>query len=136
MGFDIVRRFISLLIFTLALAGCAGFGRDKPEPYLGQFVHRYSTGDVYRFDVKDATSLSWQCLAGAERGHSGQEQTERFKVADGIYFVAWIEQNGATITQVLNFNSNEVYTTAVHNETSSLLSGTIEREAAPDAPAR
>ena len=125
-----MRQFASLLIFALTatIAGCASTGRDKPEPYLGQFVYRYSTGDVYRFDVKDSISLSWQCLAGAEQGRAGQEQPERFKVADGIYFVAWIEQNGATITQVLNFNSNVVYTTAVHNETSSLLSGTIERE--------
>jgi len=120
-----------LFALILSLSGCAALHRPAPEPYLGQFVYRYATGDAYRFEVKDGDTLFWRGIAGEELGRSGEEHPERFKVADGIYFVAWIEADGATVTQVLNFNSNEVYTTVVKGDLRSLLAGTIERETPP-----
>ena len=63
------------------------------EAYLGQFLYKYDGGNVYRVKVNDAKSMSWLCIESSEKGANGIENPERFKVADKIYFVSWVEKN-------------------------------------------
>jgi hypothetical protein len=58
-----LRWFItSILLLTFTAVACAS------ESYLGQFLFNYEGGSVYRVIVKDAKSLSWECIKGPEKG--------------------------------------------------------------------
>lgn len=124
----------ALLATLTLLGGCAALRGQSADPYIGQFTYRYSSGDTYEIIVPDATRLSWRATGGAELGHRGDEQPERIKIADGIYFATWIEADGTTVTQVLDFNDNTVHATVVQGDFRSLLSGTIERDTPAATP--
>ncbi|MFD1120921.1 phenolic acid decarboxylase [Methylophilus flavus] len=118
-----VRSFIiGILLLTFTGVVCAS------ESYIGQFLFNYEGGSVYRVTVKDAKSLSWECIKGPEKGAQGIEEPERFKVADKIYFVSWIEKTGIQVSQVINLNSLKVYSTIIDGKERYVVTGNIVRE--------
>lgn len=85
----ITSFFLSIFATVFSTAAFAA------EAYIGQFLFKYDGGSVYRVTVNDAKSISWQCIQGPEKGANGVEKPERFKVADQIYFVSWVEKPGS-----------------------------------------
>lgn len=118
-----VRSFIiSILLLSFATAAYAA------ESYIGQFLFNYEGGSVYRVTVKDAKSLAWECIKGPEKGAHGIEHPERFKVADKIYFVSWVEKTGIQVSQVINLNSLKVYSTIIDGQERYVVTGDIVRK--------
>lgn len=112
----------SILVLTFATVAYAS------ESYIGQFLFNYEGGSVYRLTVKDAKSLSWECIKGPEKGAQGIEKSERFKVADKIYFVSWVEKTGTQVSRVINLNTLKVYSTIIEGEERYVVTGNIVRE--------
>jgi phenolic acid decarboxylase len=118
-----IRLFIiSFVISTFATKAYAS------DAYIGQFLYKYDGGSVYRLTVKDAKSMSWECINGSEKGANGIEKPERFKVVDKIYFVSWVEKTGINVSQVIDLKQMKVYSTIIDGKERYILKGIISRE--------
>lgn len=118
-----MRSFItSILLLTFTAVACAS------ESYIGQFLFNYEGGNVYRVTVKNAKSLSWECIKGPEKGAQGIENPERFKVADKIYFASWVEKTGIQVSRVINLNTLKVYSNIIEGEERYVVTGNIVSE--------
>jgi phenolic acid decarboxylase len=98
------------------------------ESYIGQFLYRYDGGSVYRVTVDDPLSMRWECIDGGEKGASGIERPERFKVVDNIYYATWVEKTGVSVSQVIDLSSMKVYSTIIDRADRYVLRGEIVRE--------
>lgn len=114
--------FIGLLFLTLTSTAQA------TEAYLGQFLYKYEGGIIYRVTVNNAKSMSWLCIDGPEKGANGTEIPKRFKVADKIYFVSWVEKTGINVSQVINLKTMKVYSTIIDGKERYVLVGEVVRE--------
>ncbi|HPW17062.1 MAG TPA: phenolic acid decarboxylase [Candidatus Aminicenantes bacterium] len=114
-------------VFALALPALAA------EPYFGTFLFKYAGGTTYRVTVKDGTHLHWECVEGAAKGSSGDETVTRFKVAENIYFVTWVEKTGIVVSEVVDLGSMKVYATIVEGRERYVLEGDIVRVQPPGA---
>lgn len=114
--------FSSLLFATWIPAAHAA------EAFVGQFLYKYDGGSVYRVMVKDPQLMTWTCVEGSEKGASGKEHPDRFKIADKIYFASWVEKTGINVTQVVNLNTMKVYSTIIAGKERYVVSGDIIRE--------
>jgi phenolic acid decarboxylase len=54
---------------------------------------------------KDGQSLRWEAVKGQTKGQSETVDLQVAEVADGIYFVSWLESSGMTVSRVMNFNT-------------------------------
>lgn len=122
-----VRVFITS-IFLSIFATVFSTAAFAAEAYIGQFLFKYDGGSVYRVTVNDAKSISWQCIQGPEKGANGVEKPERFKVADQIYFVSWVEKTGINVSQVINLGTRKVYSTIIDGKERYVVAGDIVRE--------
>ncbi|WP_235559710.1 MULTISPECIES: MoaF C-terminal domain-containing protein [unclassified Methylophilus] len=112
----------SILLLTFTAVACAS------GSYIGQFLFNYEGGSVYRVILKDAMSLSRECIKGPEKGAQGIENPERFKVADKIYFSSWVEKTGIQVSRVINLNTLKVYSTIIEGEERYVVTGNIVSE--------
>jgi phenolic acid decarboxylase len=101
--------------------------KNHSEAYIGTFLYKYHGGNTYKLIVPDNEHLYWECVEGSEIGANGNELTQRFEVAQGIYFATWVEKSGVNVAQALNFNANTVYATIVDGKDRYVLTGDIER---------
>jgi phenolic acid decarboxylase len=113
--------FINLLLL-------ASFSTAQAADYLGQFLYKYDSGNIYRVKVNDARSMSWVCIEGSEKGANGIEKPERFKVAEKIYFASWVEKTGISVSQVINLKTMKVYSTIIDGKERYVLAGKVIRE--------
>lgn len=98
------------------------------EAYTGRFLYKYEGGNTYRVTVEDAKSMSWLCIDGSEKGANGIEKPERFKVADKVYFVTWVEKTGINVSQVINLKTMRIYSTIIDGKERYVLEGKVVRE--------
>ena len=98
------------------------------EPYLGRFLYQYEGGDIYRITVPDDTHMTWECVACPEPGTRAQETPDRFRIAEGIYFVSWLEASGVSVTQVVDLNAMKVWSTVIDGPGRYVIRGDIVRE--------
>lgn len=56
----------------------------------------------------DGRSLHWEATKGPTKGQSETVDLNVVEVADGVYFVSWLESSGMTISRVMNFKTGEV----------------------------
>ncbi len=120
-------QFMRLLIISFCITSFSN-AAYAAEAYIGRFLFKYDGGSVYRVIVNDANSLSWTCIQGPEKGANGTEKPDRFKVADKIYFVSWVEKTGINVAQVVNLNTRKVYSTIIDGKERYVVSGDIVRE--------
>lgn len=118
---------IKLLLIGLILSVLAAES-TAAEAYLGQFLYKYDGGNTYRVIVNNAQSMSWQCIEGTEKGASGVETPQRFKVSTKIYFATWVEKTGINVSQVIDLKGMKVYSTIVDGKERYVLVGKIIRE--------
>jgi phenolic acid decarboxylase len=55
----------------------------------------------------DGRSLHWEAVKGPTKGQSETVDLHVVEVADGVYFVSWLESSGMTISRVMNFKTGE-----------------------------
>ena len=114
--------FIGLLIFSLSSVAQAS------ETYIGQFLYKYKGGNTYRVTVNNSKTMKWECVEGSEKGASGEEMPQRFKVANKIYFATWVEKTGINVSQVVDLKNMKVYSTIIDGKERYVLEGNIIRE--------
>ena len=114
--------FIGLLIFSLSSVAQAS------ENYIGQFLYKYKGGNTYRVTVNNSKTMKWECVEGSEKGASGEEMPQRFKVANKIYFATWVEKTGINVSQVVDLKNMKVYSTIIDGKERYVLEGNIIRE--------
>lgn len=122
--FTIMR---TLIIWSFLILGMASAASAK-EPYLGTFLYQYQGGNAFRVSVPNDKKLIWEGIAGKVAGTSGTEKPQRFKVADGVYFVTWTEKTGIDVSQVINYRTGKVFTTVIKGRDRLVHQGTVTRE--------
>ena len=71
---------------------------------------QYASGEHYRMAYLSDEELRWEFLGELPEGEA-PEGTEPFwssEITEDIYNVNWIEQDGLTVSQILNFRTNTV----------------------------
>lgn len=115
------------LLITLAVSAVTSTAMAA-EAYVGTFLYQYKPDTTYRVTVPDSRHLHWVCIQGAEKGASGDENPQRFKVDDRVFFTTWVEKTGINVTQVVDLKHMKVYSTILDGKDRYVLEGTIVRE--------
>ena len=71
----------------------------------------YETGFHFEMTYLSDKKLKWKALYEVEEGEAteGVEPFYSYEISDGIYNINWIEQEGMTVSQILDFNTGKVY---------------------------
>lgn len=72
---------------------------------------KYETGAHYKMTYLSETELKWEALGELAEGEAseGIEPFFAYKISEGIYNINWIEKDGMTASQIVDFNTNKVY---------------------------
>ena len=77
--------------------------------FIGRkIVIRYESGLEVKAHYKSATELIWEALTGPSKGASGIETIYTSEVAPGVFFISWLENNGVSVSNVLDLNNSRV----------------------------
>lgn len=115
----------TFLALLLAIQANCAFAA---EAYIGRFLYQYAGGSTYRVTVNDDTHMQWACIQGPEKGASGIETPQRFKINKQVFFATWVEKTGINVSQVVDFKHMKVYSTIVDGKERYVLEGNIVRE--------
>ena len=71
---------------------------------------KYETGAHFQITYLSESELKWEALSGVAEGgdKAGIEPYWTTNITDSIVNVNWIEKDGITVSQVLDFNTNTV----------------------------
>jgi phenolic acid decarboxylase len=69
---------------------------------------RYESGLEVKAHYKGATELSWEALTGPSKGASGSETIYASEVAPDVFFISWLENNGVSVSNVLDLNNSRM----------------------------
>lgn len=69
---------------------------------------RYESGLEVEAHYKSATELTWVALTGPSKGTSGSETIYSSEVAPGVFFISWLENNGVSVSNVLDLNNRRM----------------------------
>lgn len=69
------------------------------------------TGYHFEMSYMSDNDLKWEAKFEVQDGEAteGIETYYSYQISDGIYNVNWIEKDGLTVSQILNFNTKTVY---------------------------
>ena len=114
-------------ILGLLFISLASFA-NATEAYIGRFLYQYQGGNTYRVTVNDDKAMKWEALEGDEKGATGVETPQRFKVNNKVFFVTWVEKTGINVTQVLDLKNMKVYSTIIDGNERYVVKGNVIRE--------
>ncbi|MBO1578046.1 MoaF N-terminal domain-containing protein [Bacillus sp. XF8] len=81
------------------------------QTFIGRKVKvSYENGLVFQVTYLSETKLRWEALEGPKKGEFGEETITSMEVAPGIYFLNWVEEDGLTISQILNLHEMKLNT--------------------------
>lgn len=124
---ETTMRKLKLFVITLLLSSITSTA-GATEAYIGQFLYRYKSGNTYRVTIPDNSRMKWECVEGSEKGATGEETPQRFKVNNRTFFVTWVEKTGINVSQVVDLKNMKVYSTMVDGKDRYVLEGTVIRE--------
>jgi len=90
--------------------------------YVGKTIDvKYDSGLHYTIEYVDEKTLKWTALADGVAGadESGTETFYCFEAADDVFAFDWIEEEGISVSQVINFGTLEVYSFIAWNNPAS-----------------
>jgi phenolic acid decarboxylase len=73
-----------------------------------KIIIRYESGLEVKAHYKSATELTWEALTGPSKGTSGNETIYSSEVAPNVFFISWLENNGVSVSNVLDLNNRLV----------------------------
>jgi phenolic acid decarboxylase len=77
--------------------------------FIGRkIIIRYESGLEVKAHYKSATELTWEALTGPSKGMSGNETIYSSEVAPNVFFISWLENNGVSVSNVLDLNNRQV----------------------------
>jgi hypothetical protein len=104
------RLCLPWLLSLLGVSVPSSNGQEKPPAFVEKtVVLRYESGLVVKARYPSAKELVWEALAGPEKGRKGTEVMEAVQVAPEIFFISWLEEEGTSVSNVLDFGAKRVY---------------------------
>lgn len=77
--------------------------------FIGKkIIIRYESGLEVKANYKGATELAWEALTGPSKGTSGDETIYSSEVAPNVFFISWLENNGVSVSNVLDLNNRRM----------------------------
>jgi phenolic acid decarboxylase len=77
--------------------------------FIGKkIIVRYESGLEVKANYKSATELTWEALTGPSKGTSGNETIYSSEVAPNVFFISWLENNGVSVSNVLDLNNSRM----------------------------
>jgi phenolic acid decarboxylase len=77
--------------------------------FIGRkIIISYESGLEVKAHYKSATELAWEALTGPSKGASGNETIYSLEVAPNIFFISWLENNGVSVSNVLDLNNSRM----------------------------
>lgn len=99
-----------LVLFGAGLACFASAAQESPMSLVGEtVVIRYESGLELEAHYESETRMTWAALSGPQEGQQGTEHIAAEEVAPGVFFISWVEENGVTVSNVLNFHSHRAF---------------------------
>ena len=83
----------------------------------------YENGVTYRISFQCDRTLRWEALAGPDAGQVAIQLYDSVQIAPNIYFITWLEEGGAVVSQVVDYNQMIVYTSLACDGNQILLKG-------------
>jgi phenolic acid decarboxylase len=71
-------------------------------------IVRYESGLEVKAHYQSATELTWEALTGPSKGTSGSETIHASEVAPNVFFISWLENNGVSVSNVLDLNNSRM----------------------------
>jgi phenolic acid decarboxylase len=90
-----------------------------------RFEQIYDNGVTYLISFECERTLRWEVVAGPEAGQAATELYDSVQIAPNIYFITWLEEGGAVISQVADYNQMIVYTSLACDGNWVLLKGKL-----------
>ena len=71
----------------------------------------YETGYHFQIELIDDNTIRWYALSKTAEGAPKQEEEpiSSMEIADGVYFLNWIEESGLVVSQIDDFNQGKVF---------------------------
>jgi phenolic acid decarboxylase len=77
--------------------------------FIGRkIIIRYESGLEVKAHYKSATELTWEALTGPSKWTSGNETIYSSEVAPNVFFINWLENNGISVSNVLDLNNRRM----------------------------
>ena len=73
-----------------------------------EIIIRYESGLEVKAHYKSATELAWEAMTGPSKGTSGDETIYSSEVAPNVFFISWLENNGVSVSNVLDLNNRRM----------------------------
>lgn len=106
-----MRKANAILLLLSACLACVGSGAEETDmSFVGKtVVIRYESGLELQAHYQSDTRMTWTALSGPQEGQQGTERIAAEEVAPGVFFISWVEENGVTVSNVLNFHSHGAF---------------------------
>ena len=78
-----------------------------------KFVYLYENGLEFRTQFPDADHVKWECVAGSEKGKTGEGPARIISLGGNRHFLNWVEADGLVVTQVTDLGEGAVVTSLV-----------------------
>ena len=92
---------------------------------VGQTMeYGYENGDAYRILFGEKT-ITWECLSGLGAGEYGTEFHDAIEVAPNVLFIAWVRDNGESLSMVANLQQKAIHCNSVYHQIRHFWSGKI-----------
>jgi phenolic acid decarboxylase len=77
--------------------------------FIGKrIIIRYESGLEVKAHYKSGAELNWEALTGPSKGASGNETIYSSEVAPNVFFISWLENNGVSVSNVLDLNDRRM----------------------------
>lgn len=92
----------------------------------GQRIEQiYENGVTFLISFQCDRTLRWEAVAGPDAGQVAIRLYDSVQIAPNIYFITWLEEGEAVISQVADYNRMIVYTSLACDGNQLLLKGKI-----------
>lgn len=98
------------------------------RPAGHRFQYSYENGVTLKIAFANEHTLHWKAITGPEQGRAATETYDSVAIAPNIHFITWLEGDGATVSQVVDYNQMLVYTSLSHDGNLVLLCGKLNLE--------
>jgi len=76
--------------------------------FIGKkIIIRYESGLEVKAHYKSGAELTWEALTDPSKGMSGNETIYSSEVAPNVFFISWLEDNGVSVSNVLDLNNRQ-----------------------------
>ena len=136
-----MKILILILLAFLVCFSCTNQNQNEPKSNLissdnsglvedldivGKVIS-YTYGEsIYHVHVLTDSTLYWEAVQGSEKGVTANEDYKLHRVDNHKIFISWGEENGLSVSQVLDFEKGIVYNHLLRDRDVSIGMGKID----------